>query len=91
MTNIVIKNTQEEVAEDGETPVDVVTNRTFRCVMNGLTFQAWLQNLDGDAPVDDHLYMSQPWKCEEDGSRSNWADLAEALAWFKTTELHEEG
>mgnify|MGYP006254609199 CR=1 FL=1 len=45
MTDIVIKNTIQIDDADGNI-VDEVINRTFRCVMDGKTFQAWLQVTD---------------------------------------------
>ena len=86
MTNIVIKNTAKVVDADG-VESDEVINRTFRCVMDGTTFQAFLQ-ITGEPEV---LFQNQPWKFDEQGSRVDWTDLVEAIAWFKTSELHEEG
>ena len=86
MTDIVIKNTAKVVDADG-VESDEVINRTFRCVMEGNAFQAWLQ-VTGEPEV---LYQNQPWKFDEAGSRVDWTDLAEAIAWFKINEDHEEG
>ena len=45
MTDVVIKNTTQVVDADG-VESDEVINRTFRCVMDGKIFQAWLQVTD---------------------------------------------
>ena len=86
MTNIVIKNTAKVVDADG-VESDEVINRTFRCVMDGTTFQAFLQVTD----EPEVLFQNQPWKFDEVGSRVDWVDLAEAIAWFKIATEHEEG
>ena len=86
MTDIVIKNTIQIADADGKI-VDEVINRTFRCVMDGKTFQAWLQVTD----EPEVLFQNQPWKFDEVGSRVDWVDLAEAIAWFKNRQNHEEG
>ena len=86
MTDIVIKNTIQIEDADGN-PVDEVINRTFRCVMDGTIFQAWLQVTD----EPEVLFLNQPWKFDEVGSRVDWVDLAEAIAWFKNRQNHEEG
>ena len=86
MTDIVIKNTIQSEDADGNA-VDEVINRTFRCVMDGTTFQAWLQVTD----EPEVLFLNQPWKFDEVGSRVDWVDLAEAIAWFKNRQNHEEG
>jgi hypothetical protein len=39
-------------------------------------------NSDGD------LEVSQPWKFNPDGSRGDWANLDEAVAWFKEIKDH---
>ena len=86
MTDVVIKNTIQIEDADGNA-VDEVINRTFRCVMDGTIFQAWLQVTD----EPEVLYQNQPWKFDEAGSRVDWVDLAEAIAWFKNRQNHEEG
>jgi len=86
MTNIVIKNTGKVVDADG-VESDEVINRTFRCVMDGTAFQAYLQ-VTGEPEV---LFQNQPWKFDEAGSRIDWNDLAEAIAWFTLNQDHEEG
>ena len=86
MTDIVIKNTIQIDDADGNA-VDEVINRTFRCVMDGKSFQAWLQVTD----EPEVLFQNQPWKFDEAGSRVDWVDLAEAIAWFKNNQNHEEG
>ena len=85
MTDIVIKNTTQVVDADG-VESDEVINRTFRCVMDGTIFQAWLQVTD----EPEVLFLNQPWKFDEVGSRVDWVDLAEAIAWFKNRQNHEE-
>lgn len=86
MTDVVIKNTIQSEDADGNA-VDEVINRTFRCVMDGKTFQAWLQVTD----EPEVLFQNQPWKFDEAGNRVDWADLAEAIVWFKNNQNHEEG
>jgi len=86
MTDVVIKNTTQVVDADG-VESDEVINRTFRCVMDGKIFQAWLQVTD----EPEVLFQNQPWKFDEDGNRVDWDDLAEAIAWFKIRQNHEEG
>lgn len=85
MTDIVIKNTIQIDDADGNV-VDEVINRTFRCVMEGTIFQAWLQVTD----EPEVLFLNQPWKFDEAGNRVDWGDLAEAIAWFKNNQNHEE-
>ena len=86
MTDIVIKNTIQVDDADGNV-VDEVINRTFRCVMEGGIFQAWLQ-VTNEPEV---LFQNQPWNFDEVGNRVDWVDLAEAIAWFKNRQNHEEG
>ena len=86
MTDVVIKNTTQVVDDDG-VESDEVINRTFRCVMDGKIFQAWLQVTD----EPEVLFQNQPWKFDESGNRVDWDDLAEAIAWFKIRQNHEEG
>ena len=48
------------------------------------TLKVWV--IDGE---NETLILSQPWKNENDGSRSAWKDLDEGVAWFKSDNQHQ--
>lgn len=39
--------------------------------------------------ANDELLVLQPWKPEVDGSRGTFADIEDAVAWYKTDNNHQ--
>tara|TARA_B110000977_G_C10955503_1_gene446410 strand:+ start:622 stop:849 length:228 start_codon:yes stop_codon:yes gene_type:complete len=56
----------------------ITVTRTFDAVLNGSILEI-SEIIDGSSV----LSMIQPWKPNQDGSRSNWVDINEAVEWYK--------
>jgi hypothetical protein len=77
--NVSIVNDIVSVDENGDEITTQVTTEWVVALNDGV-FTA--TNSDGD------LEVSQPWKFNPDGSRGDWANLDEAVAWFKEIKDH---
>jgi hypothetical protein len=55
-----------------------------RAALEDGTLKVWVIN-----GADEALILTQPWKNENDGSRSAWTDLDEGVAWFKSDNQHQ--
>ena len=74
-----------QVLNEETNEVEQSTETTsYRAALEDGSVKVW--RIEGEEEI---IVAAQPWKNESDGSRSAWADLAEGVAWFKTTNGHQ--
>ena len=56
----------------------ITITRTFDAALNGTTLEI-SETVDGTKKP----CLTQPWKTNPDGSRSDWVDINEAVEWYK--------
>jgi hypothetical protein len=82
MADIITTKTMTVKTLDGQSEETITTNYVSRLINNILFINRIVVDEEGNNK--EVLVMEQPWKCNPDGSRSNWQGEEDAEQWLES-------
>ena len=83
MTDFTIKQTIPEHLDDaGNTVAEATKETNFKANLDSEGVMTFTEVSSGD------VHCRQPWNFEDDGTRKDWVDIDEGIAWYKTENQH---